>query len=429
MAEKNSRPAGRPLWNRIIFFLALFGVLLTVHLHFQAANDFARGCFGFASYNPEATVGCAEVTASQQGSIMGLSNVIFGFFFYVILAALRFARPFVAPHVSERLRQASFGLVGLGLAYSLYLVAVQAFIINEFCVLCMISAGIVAILFILHVIEQRKVAATGSAGVSTAQPQYARRVEARTLGFAVLALVVLVAADVVYATQAFSPEVRQQAAATQSDAAAEGTARPTAVAEITGDVSPSCRFDDEMPVIEDLAFLTEDMPFQGNADAPITVIEFFDPNCPHCRHLHAEIKPVIGVHSDLARFYMQPYPIWDHSIPQIQAMYAAREEGKWFEMIDSQFARQIPGGMTRGAIIAATNDIGMDGPAVVEAVLAGAHRTEVNARHQAVSSRVELQSVPRLAINGRFVAQLVGAMNAACISHLVQQEHERVTGG
>ena len=65
-------PAGlrsfRPVLDRLVFALALLGVLLAVHLWIQQGRGFDRGCFGFSQPDPSVTIGCEVVTASTASA-------------------------------------------------------------------------------------------------------------------------------------------------------------------------------------------------------------------------------------------------------------------------------------------------------------------------------------------------------------------------
>src|SRR5690606_10619735 len=141
-------PAG--ILPRVLFGLALFGVLVVTHLWLQKEAGFAAGCSGFADVSVTSLAetmreepGCATVTNSVYATFLGVSNLVWGLLFYAAVALLRLAH---AATGDDRLRLASFGLVGAGFLYTLYLVYLQAAVIGAFCVLCMTSAVTVTLL-------------------------------------------------------------------------------------------------------------------------------------------------------------------------------------------------------------------------------------------------------------------------------------------
>lgn len=119
---------------------------MVVHLWLMVDRGFDRGCFGFSA--PTAVVECEAVIQSDAGSLFGISNAVWGLLFYLGVAGLSalvaFSTGFGA--TARRLRHA---LIGIGFAYSAYLVYVQATQIGQWCKLCLISAGIVTVLTLL----------------------------------------------------------------------------------------------------------------------------------------------------------------------------------------------------------------------------------------------------------------------------------------
>ena len=70
----------RPVIDRILFVLAILGVLTTVHLWIQQGRGFDQGCWGFNPPSAEeaATFNCEAVVYSDAGKLFGLSNVYWG---------------------------------------------------------------------------------------------------------------------------------------------------------------------------------------------------------------------------------------------------------------------------------------------------------------------------------------------------------------
>ncbi|NNE69424.1 MAG: vitamin K epoxide reductase family protein [Rhodothermales bacterium] len=131
--------------DKSIYATALAGILVVVHLWLMVDRGFDRGCFGFS--DPTPVVECEAVIQSDAGTLFGVSNSVWGLLFYVALGALSFViGTGGAPTTARKARAA---LVYVGLAYSAYLVYVQATQIGAWCKLCLISAGLVAVLSVL----------------------------------------------------------------------------------------------------------------------------------------------------------------------------------------------------------------------------------------------------------------------------------------
>jgi len=160
-------------------------------------------------------------------------------------------------------------------------------------------------------------------------------------------------------------------------------------------------------------------PVHGNPDADLLVTEFFDPNCPHCQRFHPVMKKVLQKHEDQIRFFMQPVPLWAFSRQQMQAMFVAKEKGKYYEMIDAQLTSPNAGkgGMTTDQIVALAEDIGIDPGWMRSQLQSGAKQSAVN-RLTYEARQASIESTPTLAIGNRIVSN----RTASCISQLIKRE-------
>ena len=144
------RPFGS--YDLLVFGIALLGLLDVTHLAVQQQLGFEGGCFGDPSFGagiqapPPAD--CGSVVESEAGTFLGLSNIGWGFLFYGALAVLSVVRGTRAWR-RELLGTLRELLVVVGFGYTIFLVYVQLFVLEQICTLCMISAGLVAVLFAL----------------------------------------------------------------------------------------------------------------------------------------------------------------------------------------------------------------------------------------------------------------------------------------
>jgi protein-disulfide isomerase len=69
-----------------------------------------------------------------------------------------------------------------------------------------------------------------------------------------------------------------------------------------------------------------DAPVAGNADGNLTVVEFFDYQCPYCRAMHADLKRFLAEDPKI-RFVFKDWPIFgDASVYAARVALAARCE-------------------------------------------------------------------------------------------------------
>src|SRR5690606_31100689 len=82
---------------------------------------------------------------------------------------------------------------------------------------------------------------------------------------------------------------------------------------------------------------------RGPADAPITLVEYGDYQCPYCGQAEPVIREILARFGGRLRYVFRHLPLADvHVNAQraAQAAEAAAEQGKFWEMHDLLFAHQ-----------------------------------------------------------------------------------------
>ena len=378
----------RPWFDRAVFGLGLLGILVAIHLVIQENRGFDRGCLGFTTSEAvEASFDCAAVTQSAAGSLLGLPNGVWGVVFFLGIVGFTLGAA-VAPRPSQStLKNIRFGLVGVGVLYAGYLSYVQAAVLEEYCALCLIVSGLVGLLAIVHVVGYVR-----SGGRSAGVPAGEVTKLASGLGL----VLVLAGANVAYFQTLEPPE--------------EET---TEVAQAT------CDFADDRPTIRDVdRLIGEEDTIIGNPDAAVTILEFFDPNCPHCKTSHGEMKKVLDEYGDEIRLVYKPVVvIGQQSVPQIAALYVAQEEGVFEEMLSLQFEMQQRGGLSMGQLRQIGEQVGLDPDELAERMQQDAYLERMQAARETALEDVGISGVPAIFIDGYFVPGQ--SRNAECITELV----------
>jgi protein-disulfide isomerase len=72
----------------------------------------------------------------------------------------------------------------------------------------------------------------------------------------------------------------------------------------------------------------------GPADAPVTIIEYSDFQCPACEMYHFVIEKLLASSTYPIRFVYRNFPLSQHAnaIPSVLASEAADQQGKYWEM-------------------------------------------------------------------------------------------------
>lgn len=89
--------------------------------------------------------------------------------------------------------------------------------------------------------------------------------------------------------------------------------------------------------------VTEADHIQGNDNAPVTLVEYGDYECPHCGHAHPIIKKVQRHYGDRLRFVFRNFPlaqIHPMAEPAAEAAEFADANGKFWQMHDAIYENQ-----------------------------------------------------------------------------------------
>jgi protein-disulfide isomerase len=186
-------------------------------------------------------------------------------------------------------------------------------------------------------------------------------------------------------------------------------------------VETQCGFNEEYQPFSNLdALIQESDAVRGNLDAPVTIIEYFDPNCPHCKTTFPVMNALEKKHGERVRFIYKPVAILGaQSDLQVAALRAAAEAGKFKEMLSLQFENQKPSqGHTMSELKDFADQIGMDGDAMGDRIRDGDYRTAM-VRENRLFSQMGFSSVPTVLFNGRVVASR--SRFVECFDHFIDE--------
>lgn len=132
----------------IIWIAALIGLLISGYLTYVKLFDALIYCTpGLGD--------CASVNSSQWSSLWGIPVAIFGFLSYLAILFLVFLGPKIAL-IRKYSTLLVFGISFFGFLYSLYLTALEFFVIKAFCQWCIISALCMTAIFIASIFLIRR---------------------------------------------------------------------------------------------------------------------------------------------------------------------------------------------------------------------------------------------------------------------------------
>ena len=262
--------------------------------------------------------GCDQVRASRFARLAGVPTPLFGVVMYGVLALLIFAEPLVAPLTGALLRRAVAAIAALGVIASAALTAIEAFILHAWCVWCVVQAIAVTIVFIVSL------TLLGSRFDDRARSRAAFWRHALVL---VLAIVVGARA---FAWLQSREQAPLEAAAPSSADVASRLVRP-------------------------------DSHSTGNPQAPVTLVEFGDLQCPSCVASEPEIRELRRLYRDRVRFVFRQFPLESvhvYALKAAQASECAALQGKFWESVDRFYSAN--GDLKDESLLRYAGELGLD---------------------------------------------------------------------
>lgn len=159
----------------------------------------------------------------------------------------------------------------------------------------------------------------------------------------------------------------------------------------------------------------QDSTILGSPDAPVTIVEFSDYQCPYCQQHALETLPQIVeayVDTGQVRYIFRDFPLTSHAYAQ-QAAEAARCAGDqgaaaYWEMHERLFAEQSEWSAQEVSEIGATfaayaGELGLDGEAFQACLASGMYAEQVR-QDQSAGYQAGVEGTPAFFINDQFAA-------------------------
>lgn len=158
-------------------------------------------------------------------------------------------------------------------------------------------------------------------------------------------------------------------------------------------------------------------PAIGNPDGDVTVVEFFDYNCPYCRRAKPEIEALLERDPNI-RIVMREWPILgDGSTFAARAALAARMQGKYEEFHWSLMGME--GRAEEASVLRIAQEVGLD----IERLLADMDHPDV-AAHIATSTELTqalgFSGTPSFVIGDALVPGVVDASELERLADLAR---------
>lgn len=81
-------------------------------------------------------------------------------------------------------------------------------------------------------------------------------------------------------------------------------------------------------------------PVLGRADAPVTIVEFFDPSCEACRAFYPLVKEVLATYPQDVRLVLRYTPFHEGSDEAVRILEASRKQDKFEPVLTALMEKQ-----------------------------------------------------------------------------------------
>ena len=245
--------------------------------------------------------GCDAVRASSYAHPFGVPMPVFGVAAYLVLGLLILAENLASQRLGRTLQYAVIGISGGGFLFSLYLTSLEAFVIHAWCAWCVTSAIVVTCIFILSLFDLPRPLAPPDPAVA--------RTRVRThLVLCALAVALGTPAFILLAKHGELPDAPENS--------------PQALAK---------------------HLVRADNHTTGNLNAPLTVVEFGDFECPACGITEEAARQIRAQYGDRIRFVFRQFPLAKiHPMAEkaAEASECFAEQGKFWEGVEKLYSRQ-----------------------------------------------------------------------------------------
>src|SRR5262245_12542450 len=162
-------------------------------------------------------------------------------------------------------------------------------------------------------------------------------------------------------------------------------------------------------------------PSRGPVNAPVTIVEFSDFQCPFCGRLKPTMDQVLAKYGDKVHLVFRQYPLPFHQNAQkaAEAALCAADQGKFWELHDAMFGNQQA--LAVADLKAKAKELGMNADTFGQCVDSGAKASLVLADVNA-GSAVGVNGTPAMFVNGRFIN---GAVPLEDITKVIDDELRR----
>jgi protein-disulfide isomerase/uncharacterized membrane protein len=379
-----------------MLILSVVGLASSIYLTYLHQQIFTGKLEDFGFCGISRSISCEAVSASPYSKIFGVPLSWLGtllYLFWIALAAIAAFKP-------ENNARISNGLIlvtsAAAVAANIYLGQMMFFTLGTLCLLCLLTyvLNITVLILALRLARGFRLISI-SAGIRAMIPFSGQT----RFGF-VLVFVLIAAVGVV--------------GQFQMQKGIEAASKFDEVGFRKYQASPRHEVD------------TGSDPFHGGIDAKLTIVEFSDFQCPHCRKAHVILQIVLSGYGDQVKLVFKNMPLGMHHSASALAQLseAAQKQGKFWPLHDLIFERQAElkdTPLDTKALMKFAKDAGLDMARVEKDYEDPATKQAVNADIKE-AERLKIKGTPVFLFNGLLIR---GMPPPTILKHIIELELER----
>ena len=139
---------------------------------------------------------------------------------------------------------------------------------------------------------------------------------------------------------------------------------------------------------------------KGAKNAPITIVEFADFECPHCAEMRTLLDGIVKAHPKKIALYFKNFPLphHRHAHPAARAALAAGKQGRFWQMHDLLFMNQFS--LSDAKIDSFAKELGLNMGRFSKDMESSATYSQIE-KEKEEAKKANLDSTPTIYINGR----------------------------
>jgi protein-disulfide isomerase len=168
--------------------------------------------------------------------------------------------------------------------------------------------------------------------------------------------------------------------------------------------------------------IQKDDPVYGPENAPLTIVEFSDYQCPACRRNHEVVQELKQLYKDRIKWVFKDFPMPGHKWARGAALAAhcAAEQGKFWQYQDLLFGSQEE--LSPDRLTHLARELGLQIEPFGQCISAGKFQAHIE-KDIAEGKKFGMNTTPTLVINNRLVS---GAPPPDRFKEIINEELQRL---